>query len=187
MDKEHLKGIIQQCRNGDKQAFKVLMLSFSDYVFALSFRILNNEEDARDIVQETFIRVWKNIDRYNEEIKITTWMYKIATNLCFDKLKSAKKRQVVYNPESEKIFNSLAAENLSEQIDNRQLAEIIVQLAENLTPRQKIVFVLKDIEGLETDEIEEISGMDKVQIKSNLYIARQQIRNRLIQIAYEVR
>ena len=57
----------------------------------------------------------------------------------------------------------------------------------NLTPKQKIVFVLKDIEGLETSEIEEISGMDKAQIKSNLHLARQQIRKKLIQIPYEMR
>jgi RNA polymerase sigma-70 factor (ECF subfamily) len=60
-------------------------------------------------------------------------------------------------------------------------------LSENLTPKQKIVFVLKDIEGMETNEIEEISGMNAMQIKSNLHLARQQIRKQLIQMAYEVR
>lgn len=187
MDKIQLQGIIHECKAGSKQSFKLLMLSLSDYVFTHAFRILNHEEDAKDIVQETFIRVWKHIENYNEEIKITTWIYKIATNLCLDKLRANRRKSEISINDSEKLLNACMAENLNEQINNKELADIILQLSENLTPKQKIVFVLKDIEGLETDEIQEISGMDKAQIKSNLHLARQQIRKKLIQIPYEMR
>jgi RNA polymerase sigma-70 factor, ECF subfamily len=187
MDKDQIQQIITKCKTGDKQAFKALMLNLSEYVFRLAFRILNHEEDAKDIVQETFIRVWKHIDGYKEEIKITTWIYKIATNLCLDKLRINRRINMISKIESEKVFNRLSSENLSESIENKQLADLIKPLSENLTPKQKIVFVLKDLEGMETNEIEEITGMDNVQINSNLHLARQQIRKQLIQMAHEER
>jgi RNA polymerase sigma-70 factor, ECF subfamily len=186
MNNVHLATIIENCKKGDKQAFKALMLNYSDYVFALAFRILSNDEDARDIVQETFIRVWKNLDRYNAEVKITTWIYKITTNLCLDKLKSHKRKPLNFDHEIEKTAYLLCSENLNDHLDNKQIAELINQMTENLTPKQKIVFVLKDIEGLESEEVEKITGMDNGQIKSNLYYARQQIKNRLIKIGYEL-
>jgi RNA polymerase sigma-70 factor (ECF subfamily) len=168
-------------------AFKPIMLEYTDFIFALSFRILCNEEEARDIVQETFIRLWQNLDKYKPEIKLTTWMYKIATNLCLDKLKSSKRKPLIFKLEHEQVVNFITNENFSEQPDNLKIAEIIGKLAEQLGAKQKVVFVLKDIEGLENDEIEQITGMDKAQIKSNLYCARQQIKNSLIQSGYEVR
>jgi RNA polymerase sigma-70 factor, ECF subfamily len=187
MDKEHLLSIIENCKNGDKQSFKLLMLDLTDYVFALAFRILANEEDAKDVVQETFIKVWKNIEKYRSEIKITTWIYTITTNLCLDRIRIKRRRSLVFSPDFEKTFNALVSDNGSDNFDNKQLAEIIAHLAENLTPKQKIVFVLKDLEGLESEKIEQITGMDKGQIKSNLYCARQQIKNKLIKKGYEVR
>jgi RNA polymerase sigma-70 factor (ECF subfamily) len=126
MDKEQLKRIITKCKTGDKQAFKILMTNFSEYVFRLAFRILNHEEDAKDIVQETFIRVWKHIDGYKEEIKITTWIYKIATNLCLDKLRINRRNTMISEIESEKVYNTISSENLNEKIENKQLADIII-------------------------------------------------------------
>ena len=187
MEQKQLLKIINECKRGDKEAFRHLMLEYTDYIFTLAFRILRNEEEAKDAVQETFIKVWQNIHKYDEKIKLTTWMYKICTNHCFDKLKSKKRRPLVYDREFENSYQSLAVENFREIQDNKQLAGIIEQMADSLTPKQQLVFVLKDIQGLESKEIEEITGMDKGQIKSNLYYARREIRNKLIKIGYEVR
>jgi RNA polymerase sigma-70 factor, ECF subfamily len=187
MNKEELLDLIEKCKKGDKSSFKYIMLEYADYVFALAFRILCNEDEAKDVVQETFIRLWKNLEKYNPEIKITTWIYKIATNLCLDRIKSSERKHLIYNIEHKEIVDCYTNENFSEQPDNQKIAEIIDKLANQLGPKQKIVFVLKDIEGLENDEIEQITGMDKGQIKSNLYCARQQIKNSLIQSGYEMR
>lgn len=186
MEQKLLVKIILECKKGNKDAFKHLMMEYSDYVFALSFRILRNEEEAKDAVQETFIKVWQNIGKYDERIKITTWMYKICTNHCLDKLKSKKRKPVVFDSDFENVYRLLLQDKNYEMLDNKQLAEIIEQMAEGLTPKQQLVFVLKDIQGLESDEIVEITGLDKKQIKSNLYNARKEIRNKLIRIGYEV-
>jgi RNA polymerase sigma-70 factor, ECF subfamily len=187
MDKDQLNEIIEKCKKGDKQAFRYIVLEFSDYIFALAFRVLCNEEDARDIVQETFIRVWNNIEKYKPEIKITTWMYKITSNLCLDKIKLNRRKPILAVIENEKTFNSIIDENTEFNIDNQQLAQILNKLIDQLSPKQKLVIILKDIEGLENEEIEQITGMNKTQIKSNLYYARQHIKNSLTLENYGLR
>ncbi|NJO88398.1 MAG: RNA polymerase sigma factor [Chloroflexia bacterium] len=186
MEQRLLSELILKCKSGDKEAFRPIMQEYADYLFTLAFRLLRNDEEAKDIVQETFIKVWQNINSYKKEVKLTTWMYKICINLCFDKLKSKKRKPLVYEENFENIYKSIASESLIESLDNKQLAMVIEQLAEGLTPKQQLVFVLKDIQGLESDEIEEITGLEKGQVKSNLYYARKEIRNKLIKIGYEV-
>ncbi len=187
MEKEQLQKVIKECKKGSKESFRYLMLEYTDYIFSLAFRLLRNEEDAKDAVQETFIKVWQNIKKYKEEVRLTTWMYKICTNLCFDKLKSKKRKPVIYDNELESITQSLTSENLNESIDNKQIATVIERLANDLTPKQQLVFILKDIQGLESNEIVEITGLDSGQIKSNLYYARKEIRNKLIKLDHGVR
>jgi RNA polymerase sigma-70 factor (ECF subfamily) len=92
MEQKQLLDLIHKCKSGDKEAFKPIMQEYTDYLFALAFRLLRNDEEAKDAVQETFIKVWQNINTYSEKVKLSTWMYKICTNLCFDKLKSKKKK-----------------------------------------------------------------------------------------------
>lgn len=186
MDKFQLERVIQKCKLGDKHAFKHLMCEYMHYVFTLAFRILANEEDAKDISQETFIRLWQNIKRYDENTKITTWMYKICTNLCLDKLKSQKRKPLEYHYKWEQNFKQKSDENNVEQIENQQLSEIILALTKMLSTKQKLVFVLKDLQDLSTGEIEQITGLNRGQIKSNLYYARQEIKKKLIKIGYEV-
>lgn len=186
MEQKQLLKIIKNCKKGDKEAFRYLMLEYMEYLFGLSFRILRNEEDAKDAVQETFIKVWQNISSYNEKIKLSTWMYKICVNNCLDKIKSRKRKPVLNSNEAELLLATLIGDDLNESIDNSQLAIIIESLAQNLTPKKQLVFVLKDVQGLESDEIEKITGLNKGQIKSNLYYARKDIRNKLMKMGYEV-
>ena len=186
MNHKQLQEVIDACKLGDKEAFRDLMLEYTEYVFALAFRILRNDEDAKDAVQETFIKVWHNIDKYRKEVKLTTWIYKICTNLCFDRLKSKKRKPLVFNDDFESVFSSLLFENQDKSFDNKELALIIEELAEGLTPKQQLVFLLKDIQGFDNEEIVEITGLNKGQIKSNLYYARKEIREKLIKIDHEV-
>jgi RNA polymerase sigma-70 factor (ECF subfamily) len=94
---------------------------------------------------------------------------------------------MVYDDNFENVYKAIAVDDYNENIDNQQLAKMIERMADGLTPKQQIVFILKDIQGLDSDEIVEITGLDRGQIKSNLYYARKEIRNRLIKIGYEVR
>jgi len=162
-------------------AFRQLVDTLQPFVYRLAFRLLCNEDEAKDVVQETFIRVWLHLYKYHSDTRFSTWLYKIACNLCYDRLRAIKRSQV----NSTTVFDlsqlDVPEENDIEQsLINRNLIEWITALTHDLTPKQKLVFTLRDIEGMELEEIREITGMSGEKIKSNLYLARQYIRKRIV-------
>jgi len=178
MDQSTLTELITLSKRNDQKAFRKIVECYQSMMYSLAFRMLCNEEEAKDTVQETFIRVWLNLKAYNPDKKFSTWMYAIATNLCLDKLKSAKYK---YNDNSidDTILNVISSENVEQSVINSELGIIIRKLTSELTPKQKIVFTLRYLEEIEMDEIVQITGMTPEKIKSNLYLARQTIRRKL--------
>lgn len=171
MQSPNLSGIIEKAIAGDQQAFRMLVEKNQAFVYSLSYRLLGNSTDAEDITQETFIRLWRNLARYRMEIKLTTWLYKITTNLCLDLLKS-KRRKQDYRTDSvdhEMIADRFVAD---QALMNEEFRLILLKMTEVLTPRQKAVFVLRDIEGLEVKEVCEILSIGAGNVKSNLYYSR---------------
>lgn len=163
----------------DAEAFRKLVEAHQAMVYSLAFRLLCDDEEAKDIVQETFIKVWNHLHRYNTEMKFTTWLYSITTNLCYDRLK-AKKRKTTFSLSDQNILNELISnENIEKTLINAELSTIIQLLTDELTPKQKLVFTLRDLEGLEIEEIVKITGLSAEKIKSNLYLARQYIRKKI--------
>jgi RNA polymerase sigma-70 factor (ECF subfamily) len=170
------KEIIEECKNGSITAFRDLVSEVSPFVFAVAFRIVRDEMVAEDIVQESLITVWKNIRKIRLAGSFKSWLYKITINKCYDYLRKEKS-----NPEfcaNEKtwdlISNHITAEP-STEMENREIAQIINLLTEQLSPRQKVVFVLSQLEELSHDEISDVTGMSKRLIKANLHYAKKNI------------
>ena len=151
-------------------------------VFSLGLKMLADEEEAKDVVQETFIRVWQNIGDYNPQKPFTTWLYTIASRLCLDHLK--QRRRILPLPEDESVLHRFANDE-QQTLENSEWVAIVRMLAEGLSPKQKLVFTLCQLEGLPSAEVEQITGMDAKQVKSNLYVARQTIREHLKHLGYE--
>ena len=146
-------------------------------VFSLSLKMLADEEEAKDVVQETFIRVWQRIGDYDTQKSFTTWLYTIASHLCLDRLKQM--RRILPLPKDEKVLQDFANNDSQQTLENSEWVSIVRMLAEGLSPKQKLVFTLCQMEGLPSTEVEQITGLDAKQVKSNLYVARQTIRERL--------
>jgi len=178
MQASTLNELVVLSRQNDARAFRQLVEAHQAMVYTLAFRLLCNEDDARDIVQETFIRVWKNLNHYNTEMKFTTWLYTIASNLCYDKLKAAKRKTTIRLTNQNMLNGFISDENIEKTIINKELAHIITLLTNDLTPKQKLVFTLRDLEGLEIEEIISVTGLSAEKIKSNLYLARQFLRKK---------
>ena len=180
MNPENIENLIEQSKRRDTAAFRQLVETYRSFVFRLAFRLLCSEDEAKDIVQETFVRVWLHLHKYKNHTRFTTWLYKIACNLCYDRLRAIKRfRGDAKTSIDLSDFDVPSGENIEQSVINRDLKELIITLTHGLTPKQRLVFTLRDIEELELDEVREITGMSGAKIKSNLYLARQYIRNKI--------
>ena len=170
--------LIEQAKGGDHHAFRKIVEAHQGFAYAVAFRFVGNRNEAEDITQEAFIKLWKNIEKYKPETKLTTWLYKIIMNLCLDFLKSAQRKRQL---KTEGVESNFIADQASQEqrSDNLEMLGVIVELAKNLTPKQQTVFVLRDLEGLSVEEVLQITSMDQGQIKSTLYYARLKIREGL--------
>ena len=179
MHQSTIKELISLSRQNDAHAFRQLVEAHQSMVYTLAFRLLCNDEDAKDVVQETFIKVWKHFDSFNTELKFSTWLYSITAHQCYDILKKAKHNSILRIDDQERIREFISNDDMEKTIINTELSRIIIALTGGLTPKQKLVFTLTDLEGLEVEEIKSITSLSAGKIKSNLYLARQYIRKRL--------
>lgn len=172
--------LIKLCLLKDENAFKTLVDQHIDYAFSVAFRLINDEDESKDIVQEAFITVWKKLKSFDLNKSFQNWFYKIIVNKCYDQMRKKKRYPEVHPDHDGEFFKEMIHENNPEkQMSNDELGFIIKKLTETLSPKQKTVFVLSEIEELSHDEISEITGLDKSTIKSNLNHARRNIGERI--------
>lgn len=178
--------LVEKALAGDMQAFRHLVERHQAFVYALCYRLVGTVGDAEDITQEAFIRVWKNLSRYRHDIKLTTWLYKIVTNLCLDFLKSAYNKSMKRSLHLDGHDAALGYGGADEPLLNEELAIALERIAGKLSPKQRAVFVLRDIEGLPMPEIGKILSLGPGKVKSNLYYARKRV-GELIAIHYQTK
>lgn len=176
MTSESLAHLIQQSIRHNAEAFSALVAEYQSLVFRLSFRLLCNEEDAEDAVQDTFLKVWLSINTYDERCKFSTWLYKIACNTCYDKL---RKSHTFASVALDNSLQLLSVDDQEQNLDNRQIKDLILKFTSELTPKQRLVFMLRDVEDLSSDEVETITGLSVEEIKRILFAARSRIRKRM--------
>ena len=178
------RDMITRCQQGDKEAFRWVVQTHQRMLFSLALKMLCDEEEAKDVVQDTFIRVWQRIREYDSDKAFTTWIYTIASRLCLDRLK--RMSRIIAMPDDEMVVRRFATESDSQRVlENQEWVSIVRTMAEGLSDKQRLVFTLCQLEGLSSEEAQEITGLDARQVKSNLYVARQTIRKRLTALGYE--
>ncbi|KAF0141514.1 MAG: RNA polymerase sigma-70 factor ECF subfamily [Stygiobacter sp.] len=175
---EELFRLIKNAVEGDLSAFEAILKNHQYYAYTVAFRVLTNDDDAKDVVQESFVRIWKHLGSYSKKAKFTTWIYKIVINLCYDKLRARKTE----NERLETIDDGFVSglDNPEKQLTNKEQAEIIKHVSNGLPEKQRMVFVLRDLEELTTDEVSQIMDISIESVKTNLSIARKTIRTKLI-------
>ena len=169
-----------QCR--DLAAFEQLVRKYQPYAFSLAMKFLCDEAEASDVVQDSFLRVWKNIDRYDPKQRFTTWLYKIVINLCVDRFRVLKRsRSIFLSRDRDPVMEDLPDERDWETMrSHEQLADVIRTLSGRLSPKQRIVFTLRDLQDLTVEEVVEITGLSTGSVKTNLHYARKSIRDVLV-------
>lgn len=177
-DRELLWGL----RQGDESALDELVRRKTRPLVQLAARILGDEEEARDVVQVTFFRLWENRARFDDRWSPNTWIYRIATNLAIDQLRSRRSRERGAEPmrsHLRRVEDDRAHRDLA-NLAAREVAGIFNQLATGLTEKQRLVFLLREIEGLSSQEVAEIAGCRESTVRNHLFNARKLLRRELL-------
>ncbi|MCK9399144.1 MAG: sigma-70 family RNA polymerase sigma factor [Bacteroidales bacterium] len=177
-----LQEIIESVKKGDQAAFRRIVEEYRQQAFSLAFRIMCDEEEARDVVQESFIKVWQKIETYDMTQKFSTWLYKIVANSAIDRLRQIKRHNLVNLEKVISQLDHINREITQMEVDNKETTELIRWLAEGLPEKQQIVFVLRDLQGIESSEVRQILNLSENSVKSNLYHARKAIREKLLKV-----
>jgi len=179
----HLKNdheLIRQSIQGDLSAFRRLVESHQPYVYSLAFRSLLHKQEAEDIVQDTFIKVWQNLRYFDFRGKFTTWVYRIVVNLCIDRLKSKNRFTDYQTSSANNNQDWMNQQDEMKKLEEKNLAEHIKMLADHLSPKQRMVFILRDLQDLNIEEVCQVMHLSEGSVKTNLYHARNAIRLNLI-------
>lgn len=184
MEQNELETIIELSMKGNQNSFRTLITEYQSMVFSLTLKMLCNEVEAKDAVQDTFVLIWKNLKHYDaDKGKFSTWVYTIASRVCLYYLKHRKNALPL--PEDETVFRQYVSErNGEEQLINKEWTSIVKVLVLSLSSKQRLIFTLSILESCDVNEIETITGLSADKIKSNLYVARKKIKEQLNQLGY---
>ena len=172
--------LIEECRDGNFNNFRKLVELTSPLAYSVAFRMLGNEDLAKDVVQETMVTIWQKLKKIKTAEVYKTWTYRIVVNKCYDQMRKRKRNPEFFADEkSREIISNRFSEDPSASFENGETTKIIGMLTERLSTKQKAVFILSDLEGMSNDEVSEITGISKSAVKANLYHARKSISEKI--------
>jgi RNA polymerase sigma-70 factor (ECF subfamily) len=170
--------LIQRCLNGDKEAFVVLVDQYKKPVFNLAYRMLGDYEEARDASQDTFLRVYQTLGRFRIGERFSPWLFRIAQNLCLDRLRSRKKTRVSWDEsQAERIVDP--SPSPEDETERREAIRGVREAVAELPEQYRLLVVLAHLQGRSYQEIGDITGLPMTIVKNRLFRARGMLREKL--------
>src|SRR6266700_6088965 len=178
--------LVHACNSGDAPAFEELVKRYDSKLFRIAQHITHNREDAQDAVQDAFLKVFRKLNQFRENSQFSTWLIRITVNESLMKLRQQRSdREVSINEDFQSEDHTAALEladwapNPEELYKAFELRNILRGELQELRPGLRVVFVLRDIEGLSNDQTAEVLELTRVAVKARLWRARLQLRARL--------
>jgi RNA polymerase sigma-70 factor (ECF subfamily) len=169
--------LLARAQAGDVSAFECLSSAYADRLFMLLLRLLGDRSEAEDVAQEVMLRAWRGIARFQGQSSYFTWLYRIAVNEANRALeKKARRPAGVSIGAPELQLPASPAYDPSRQAENSELRRVLRQALAELPPTLRTAIVLRDVEGLSTQEAAEIAGVSQAAFKSRLHQARLRVR-----------
>ena len=176
------RDLLMAVRQGEESALNELIGRKTKPLLQLCQRILSDAEEARDVVQVTFFKVWENRAKFDDRWSPNTWIYRIASNLAIDHLRSRKSREKSHEPVRQhlrQVADGRAHRDLS-RLQQTEVAMIFRELSAGLSEKQRMVFLLRELEGLSSPEVAEILGCRESTVRNHLFNARKYLRRELL-------
>jgi RNA polymerase sigma-70 factor (ECF subfamily) len=189
------EALIREAQAGSREAFEALVHRYDQEVLRLALNLLRRPEDARDIYQEAFLKVYKNLHRFRFECSFYTWLYRVVTNVCFDHLRRRSSRPEDQAPDPaagegeslpvdffDRQQERRAEANPERRLMGKEIGVHIDRALERLSSRERMVFELKHHHGLKLRAIGDILGTSEETVKNSLFRATQKLRAQLVSL-----
>ena len=175
--------LVARSRGGDLDSFNQLILRWERPIYALAYRVIGREEDARDVCQETFLRAFRALPGFKGQAKFSSWLYRIALNLCRDWIRRQRRAPTVQLPEgvdpSELAAERGPVESIEDLVSRRELSAVVEEAMARLPEEQRTAIVLKEYHGMTFQEIADLQGCPLSTVKTRLYQGLSVLRRHL--------
>lgn len=170
---------VSRAKEGDQAAFEAIFERYSRQIYGYIYRMMGNPEDADELTQECFIRAYKNLSHTSQELKLSAWLHRIASNACLDVLR--RRQRIRWLPwESHKHEHLLHARPLDDPERNALSQEtqlVVQQVLNKMSPRNRMALVLREYEGMSCEDIGQVMALSRSAVKSVLFRGRQEFRH----------
>ena len=177
------KELIKKAQSGDKKALAELVKKYEQTIYNFSFKICRNKNYAEQIMQETFYSMVKSLHQFDHNSKLSTWLYRIVANHCLMMARKIKSRSFVSLDDDENLFEEKYTADWGsipyKETENEELKSILDKAIQNLSPDYRVVFLLRDVEGLSTEETAQVTDLSVPAVKSRLHRARAFLRKEI--------
>lgn len=170
--------LLERARSGDQEAFTALVTEHQRYVYNLALRVLKNEEEALDLAQETFVRAWTALPNFRGQSRFRTWLYRIATNLCYNRLPNLRRslNELGDDVMADLPENDMAPGNPARNAEARELRSYLQRAIEQLDDHYRLLISLRYQSELSYEEIAATLNLPLGTVKTGLFRAREQLR-----------
>ena len=173
--------LLERCRQGDADAFETLFRKYHTYVYNVSLGMLGNSEDAADVTQEAFLRIHRSLPHFRGEASFSTWLYRVAVNLCISELRRRSRGRLQYLddlalPEEETDLDH--GPTPQEAVEAEEQRRTVQQILHALPPDYRAIMVLRHFQQLAYEEIAEVLQLSLSQVKTRLFRARKMFKDR---------
>ena len=170
---------------GDVESFNQLVVRWERPIYALAYRVIGREEEARDVVQETFLRAFRGIGNFRGQAKFSSWVYRIALNLCRDWIRRERRSPILPAPEGVDVIELAAeqgpVESIEELVARNDMSQAVAGLMTRLPEEQRTAIILKEYHGMTFQEIADLQGVPLSTVKTRLYQGLNVLRRHLAQ------
>ena len=174
-DDRHL---VEQIRSGDDHAFETLVRRKTSKVYGLCYRVIGNSEDAKDISQLVFIKLWENLEKYDPQYAFDTWLYRMVTNVAIDFMRNKQSRDNAVNSNLRLVKTAVDPEQ-TVTVQRKEVEAVFNAVSDALSPKQKTIFVMSEMEDLRSSEIAKILGCQESTVRNHLFNARKVMQQQL--------
>jgi len=175
--------LVARSRGGDVDSFNQLVTRWERPIYALAYRVIGREEDARDVCQETFLRAFRALGGFKGQAKFSSWLYRITLNLCRDWIRRERRTPIAQAPEGvdliELASESAPSESIEELVARREMGRAIARVMAELPDEQRTAIILKEYHGLTFQEIADLLDCPLSTVKTRLYQGLTVIRRQL--------